>query len=59
MVGSHLVDYLVDNTDWEIYGFLRWNDNLENLENHFSKINKKVRIHLLYGDLNYLGDSLF
>ena len=58
MVGSHLVDYLVDNTDWEIYGFLRWNDNLENLENHFSKINKKVRIHLLYGDLNDLSSLL-
>ena len=28
MVGSHLADYLLQNTDWDIYGFCRWNDNL-------------------------------
>ena len=21
MVGSHLADYLIENTDWKIYGF--------------------------------------
>ena len=30
MVGSHLVDYLIENTDWDIYGFIRWNDRLDN-----------------------------
>ena len=52
MVGSHLADYLLENTDWEIYGFLRWNDNLENVSHLFDKINKKERVKLLYGDLN-------
>lgn len=54
MVGSHLVDYLFENTDWEIYGFLRWQDKLDNLEHHFNRINNKDRIHLIYGDLNDL-----
>lgn len=54
MVGSHLVDFLFENTDWEIYGFLRWQDKLDNLEHHFDRINKKDRINLIYGDLNDL-----
>ena len=54
MVGSHLVDYLIDNTNWNIYGFIRWNDKLDNLEHHFDRINKKDRIFLINGDLNDL-----
>jgi GDPmannose 4,6-dehydratase len=52
MVGSHLVDYLLENTDWYIFGLVRWNDNFENIEHIFDKINKKDRIELIYGDLN-------
>ena len=54
MVGSHLADYLLDNTDWEVYGFCRWNDSLDNLEHLFDRINEKDRIQLIYGDLNDL-----
>jgi GDP-4-dehydro-6-deoxy-D-mannose reductase len=54
MVGSHLVDFLLKNTDWSIFGLARWNDNMENIEHLSSKINKKERISLLYGDLNDL-----
>jgi GDP-mannose 4,6-dehydratase len=54
MVGSHLVDFLIENTDWEIYGFLRWQERLDNLEHHFDRINNKDRINLIYGDLNDL-----
>lgn len=54
MVGSHLTDFLIQNTDWEIYGFLRWQDRLDNLEHHFDRINNKNRIDLIYGDLNDL-----
>ena len=32
MVGSHLADYLLANTDWKIYGLARWNDSLENIQ---------------------------
>ena len=52
MVGSHLVDYLLLNTEWEIYGLCRWNDDLDNINHLIPLINKKERVHLLYGDLN-------
>ena len=51
MVGSHLVDYLLKNTDWEVYGLLRWSSKLDNIEHHLDNINKKKRLYLLYGDL--------
>jgi GDPmannose 4,6-dehydratase len=54
MVGSHLVDYLIENTDWDIYGFIRWTERLDNLEHHFDRINKKDRLFLINGDLNDL-----
>jgi GDP-mannose 4,6-dehydratase len=54
MVGSHLVDYLLEHTDWKIFGLVRWNDNLENIEHLFDLINKKSRLELIYGDLNDL-----
>jgi GDP-mannose 4,6-dehydratase len=54
MVGSHMVDYLLKNTDWQIYGLLRWNEDLFNIQHLIEKINKKERIHLVYGDLNDL-----
>ncbi len=58
MVGSHLADYLLDNTDWKIYGLLRWNDSLENIEHLAEEINKKQRIELVYGDLNDLASLI-
>ena len=48
MVGSHLADYLLDNTDWEIHGFLRWDDRLDNLEHLIPLINSNKRIKLFY-----------
>jgi GDPmannose 4,6-dehydratase len=58
MVGSHLADYLLENTDWKIYGLARWNDSLENIEHLSSEINSKERIELVYGDLNDLASLL-
>lgn len=51
MVGSHLADYLLENTDLEIYGMCRWRSPLDNISHLIERINKKDRIHLLYGDL--------
>jgi GDP-mannose 4,6-dehydratase len=51
MVGSHLLDYLLVNTDWDIYGMLRWRSPLDNIKQHIEKINKGQRIKLIYGDL--------
>jgi GDP-mannose 4,6-dehydratase len=58
MVGSHLVDFLLENTDWKIYGLARWNDSLENIEHLSDEINKRERIELIYGDLNDLSSLL-
>ena len=44
MVGSHLLDYLFANTDYEIHGLIRWQDNLENLEGMIKHINNQNRI---------------
>lgn len=51
MVGSHLADYLIENTAWEIYGLCRWRSPLDNIAHHLPRINRKDRIHLVYGDL--------
>tara|TARA_R100001086_G_scaffold249618_1_gene189979 strand:+ start:261 stop:1268 length:1008 start_codon:yes stop_codon:yes gene_type:complete len=58
MVGSHLADYLLENTDWEVYGLLRWNDKTDNIEHLFGKINDKDRVYLEYGDINDLSSLL-
>ncbi len=51
MVGSHLADFLLENTDIEIYGMCRWRSPLDNISHLIDDINKKKRVHLLYGDL--------
>ena len=58
MVGSHLVDFLLENTDWKIYGFARWIDSMDNLEHLSDRINKKNRLELIYGDLNDMSSLI-
>ena len=52
MVGSHLADYLLKNTDWEIYGVCRWRSPLDNVEHILERVNKKDRVFFEYADLN-------
>lgn len=51
MVGSHLADLLMKETDWDIYGLCRWRSPLDNIRHWVDSINAKHRIHLVYGDL--------
>ena len=51
MVGSHLADYLLENTDWDIYGMCRWRSPLDNVEHLLERANNKNRLYFLYGDL--------
>ena len=51
MVGSHLLDYLISNTEWEIHGLIRWRSPLSNISHHICKINRSERIFLHYGDI--------
>ena len=55
MVGSHLADYLLAHTDWEIIGMCRWRSPLDNIEHLVPRIEKKDRVQLAYGDLNDSG----
>ena len=51
MVGSHLLDYLIEKTDWEIHGMLRWRSPLDNISAHLDEANVGARIKLHYADL--------
>ena len=51
MVGSHLLDFLLKETNWKIYGLIRWRSDLSNISNHIKMINNDKRIKLLYGDI--------
>jgi GDPmannose 4,6-dehydratase len=51
MVGSHLADYIIDNTDWNIVGLKRWRSPLDNIAHLIKNINQKNRVELIYGDL--------
>jgi len=56
MVGSHLTDYLLAHTDWEIYGLCRWRSPLDNIAHLLPRFNANDRLHLVYGDLrDYLS----
>lgn len=52
MVGSHLADYLLSNTQWEIYGVCRWRSPLDNVEHLLERVNTHDRIYFDYADLN-------
>lgn len=58
MVGSHLVDFLLTNTDWRIFGMIRTRSSLENLKHLAKEINSGSRLKLVYGDLNDLSSII-
>lgn len=51
MVGSHLADFLLANTEWDIYGMCRWRSPLDNVQHLLDRANKKDRVYFIYGDL--------
>lgn len=52
MVGSHLADFLLENTDWDVYGVCRWRSPLDNVNHLLDRANKKDRLFFEYADLN-------
>lgn len=52
MVGSHLADFLLDRTDWDIHGMCRWRSPLDNVSHLLPLANKKSRLFFHYADLN-------
>ncbi|MGA2477381.1 MAG: GDP-mannose 4,6-dehydratase [Spirochaetia bacterium] len=51
MVGSHLADFLLQETDWEIYGMCRWRSPLDNVEHLLGRANSEDRVRFISGDL--------
>ena len=51
MVGSHMADYLLENTDWEITGMCRWRSPLDNIRHLVPGINSNGNLNLIYADL--------
>ena len=52
MVGSHLADFLLENTDWDVYGVCRWRSPLDNVSHLLERVNEKNRVFFEYADLN-------
>lgn len=51
MVGSHLADFLLEQTDWDIWGVCRWRSPLDNVSHLTERANRGDRLHFLYADL--------
>jgi GDP-mannose 4,6-dehydratase len=51
MVGSHLADYILKETNWYIYGMCRWRSSLDNISHLTRDIDQRERIQLVYADL--------
>lgn len=51
MVGSHLTDYLLENTDWDVHGMCRWRSPLDNVNHLLDRVNRKDRVFFHDGDL--------
>jgi GDPmannose 4,6-dehydratase len=56
MVGSHLADYLLAHTDWDLYGLCRWRSPLDNVNHLIERMNRHDRIEVVYADIrDYLA----
>lgn len=51
-VGSQMADFLLENTDFEVIGLMRWQESMDNIYHLTKRINDKDRICVFYADLN-------
>jgi GDP-4-dehydro-6-deoxy-D-mannose reductase len=51
-VGSQLADHIIDKTNYNVIGLMRWQEPLDNIYHLTPRVNKNDRICLQYGDLN-------
>ncbi|MBI4806784.1 MAG: GDP-mannose 4,6-dehydratase [Desulfovibrio sp.] len=51
MVGSHLADYLLEKTDWDVHGMCRWRSPLDNVSHLLKRVNQCDRVYFHDGDL--------
>jgi GDP-mannose 4,6-dehydratase len=52
MVGSHLADFLLANTNWEVHGMCRWRSPMDNVEHLLGRSNRGDGVFFHYADLN-------
>jgi GDP-4-dehydro-6-deoxy-D-mannose reductase len=51
-VGSQLADYIINKTNHQVIGLMRWQEPLDNIYHLTGRINRNDRVSLQYGDLN-------
>ena len=51
-VGSQLADFVLESTQYDVVGMMRWQEPMDNLYHLNDRINRKDRISLYYADLN-------
>lgn len=51
-VGSQLADFLLENSNYNVVGMMRWQEPMENIYHLSERINKNDRIRIYYADLN-------
>lgn len=55
MVGSHLAEFLIERTDWDVIGLVRWRSPLDNIGSLIPRINQGDRVSIIDGDLRDEG----
>ncbi len=50
-VGSQMADFLLEKTDFDVVGMMRWQESIDNLYHLTDRINSKDRISIQYADL--------
>jgi GDPmannose 4,6-dehydratase len=51
-VGSQLADFILDNTNYNVIGLMRWQEPMDNLYHLTDRINRNDRVSISYGDIN-------
>ena len=51
-VGSQMADFILEKSDWDICGMMRWSEPMNNLYHLTNKINRGERVSVQYADLN-------
>lgn len=51
-VGSQLADYILEKTEYDVVGMMRWQESMDNLYHLATRINNGDRIAIRYADLN-------
>lgn len=51
-VGSQMADFILENTNLDVIGLMRWQEPLDNIYHLTERINNQDRVKIVYADLN-------